>query len=207
MAPQFIPAGRTSIVKRGNSEFQLQTEYAAVPQPRITTTIFSEGQVLHKIEKSINKAVETIEEMHQVEDIMKGQHLEVSKVIRDQGLPSEPDSTEGIPAPKTRSEMLTELEEVEQVFRITPDGKVADDRKITPIFKKFFKHIIKELPQMIAVFASLPDGSGNREEGIYELERGRILLVSTGVEYFMVLVKPSTDYKTIAEKIRKILDI
>ena len=95
MAPQYIPAGRTSVVKKGKSEFQLQTEYAGNPQPRVTTTIFSEGRVLHKVEKMISRSVTTIEEMHHIEDIIKSQHLEISKIIREKGLPSVPASIAG----------------------------------------------------------------------------------------------------------------
>jgi hypothetical protein len=207
MAPQYIPAGRTSIVKKGKSEFQLQTEYAAMPQPRITTTIFAQGRVLHKIEKSINRTVETVEEMHLVEDIIKTQHLEISRIIRERGLPSQPDSIVDVPQELTRSEQMRRMDEVEQVFRITFDGRLADDSQLSDEFKKFFKHIIKELPQMMMVFASIPGKTERREEGIYELEPGRILLISTGIEYFLILLKPGTPYETVAGPLKQIFDI
>lgn len=207
MASKYIPAGRTSIVTRGKTKFQLQTEYAGLPKPRITTTIFSNGQVLHKVEKSISRGVDTIEEMHQVEDVIKAQHLEISSVIRERGLPSAPESIIGTPSEKTRSENIARLEQVEHVFRITSDGKIADERMTTGPFKKLFKHVIRELPQMIMVFASLPGNDDRREEGIYEIEEGRILLASTGVEFFLILVKSGTPYESIAPRLKEILDI
>ncbi len=207
MASKYIPAGRTSIVTKGKTKFQLQTEYAGIPRPRITTTIFSEGQVLHKVEKVISDEVDTIEVMHQVEDVIKAQHLEISKVIRERGLPSAPESIIGSPQEKTRSENIAQLDDVEHVFRITADGKIANDRKITGQFKKMFKHVIRELPQMIMVFASLPGKADRREEGIYEIEDGRILLASTGVEFFLILVKPGTAYDSIAPRLKEILDL
>jgi len=207
MAPQYIPAGRTSIVKKGKSEFQLQTEYAGSPQPRVTTTIFAEGRVLHKIEKAIEKAVASIDEMHQIEDIIKSQHLEISKIIRDRGLPTAPKSVAGSPQEKTRSQRIREMLEIERVFRITSEGKIADDSQITGEFKKLFKHVLRELPQMMAVFASLPGNPDRREEGIYEIERGRILLASTGVEFYLILIQPGTDYDAVAGRLKDILDI
>jgi len=207
MAQQYIPAGRTSIVKKGKTAFQLQTEYAASPRSRVTTTIFSDGRVLHKIEKTIEFPVSSIEEMHRVEDIIKAQHLEVSSIIREQGLPSKPESQKGTPAVKTRSQQIGQLEEVEMVVRITPEGKIAEDRNISSEFKKLFKHIVRELPQMIRVFASMPGQPDKREDGIYELEEGRILLASTGVEFFLILVKPGTPYPETADRLRKILEI
>ena len=207
MAPQYIPAGRTSVVKKGKSEFQLQTEYAGNPQPRVTTTIFSEGRVLHKVEKMISRSVTTIEEMHHIEDIIKSQHLEVSKIIREKGLPSVPASIAGSAQEKTRSQNIRQIPEVEQVFRITSEGRIADDRRITADFRKIFKHVLRELPRMMAVFASLPDRPDRREEGIYEIERGRILLASTGVEFYLILVRSGTDYNAMAGRLKEILDI
>lgn len=207
MSPQYIPAGRTSIVKKGRSEFQMQTEYAGIPHPRITTTIFSEGQVLHKIEKVLEKDIETIEEMHQIEDIIKAQHLEVSKVIRERGVPASPGNDIVSKPDDNPTERIRQLEVVEQVFRITSDGKIADSNKITREFKNLFKHILKELPQMIMVFAALPGQSGHREEGIYEIEPGRILLASKGDTFFLILIKSGTPYETVAAPLKAILNI
>lgn len=207
MAPQFIPSGRTSVVKKGKSEFQLQTEYAGSPQPRITTTIFSEGRVLHKIEKAIEKQITSVEEMHLVEDIIKSQHHEISKIIRERGLPTVPKSQVGLPREKTRSQRIREMLEVDYVFRITPEGKIAEDGQITGDFKRLFKHVIKELPRLMAVFAALPHDPNQREEGIYEIERGRILFASTGLEFYLILIRPGTEYDAVAGRLKEILGI
>jgi len=204
VAAQYIPAGRTSVVKWGRSEFQLQTEYAAIPQPRVTTTIFAQGRVLHKIEKAISKSIDSIEEMHRVEDLIKAQHSEVSKLLRERGLPTEPASREGVEGGLSRLERVRRLEEVERVFLVSSEGKIIDDRRLTKEFKKLFKHIFRELPNLITVFASLPDKDGRREEGLYEIEPGRIVLASTGVEFYLILVRPGTDYQFIKGQLKDI---
>lgn len=206
MSSQFIPSGRTSIVKCGEAQFQLQTEYASMPHPRITTTIFSDGRVLHKIEKKVDKEVTSIEEMHEVEDIIKARHLEVSKVLREEGLPLQPDSRFGQTEKKIRSDQIRDLPNVKKVYLVTGEGKLIGDRKVTKEFKKMFKHVLRELPNMVSVFAELPGHGSNREEGIYEIEPGRILLASTGVEFFLILIKSGTEYGSIAPQISGILD-
>lgn len=184
----------------------MQTEYASRPHPRITTTIFSKGQVLHKIEKVIEKAVESIEDMHEAEDIINVQHREISKIIREKGLPSKPAEKAQKPATKIRSDEIRNLDEVKKVYIITPDGKISGDKETTREFKKMFKHILKELPEMLNVFTSLP-GAERREEGLYEVEPGRILIASTGVEYYLILLQPGTEYNTIYPRIKNILNI
>jgi len=79
----YVPAGKTSIIKRGGITYQLQTEYAYRPYPRITTTILHEGQVIKKIERKLENAIESIEEQNRVQDIIQGQHNEVFRLIRD----------------------------------------------------------------------------------------------------------------------------
>lgn len=203
MTSHYIPSGRTSVVKRGEVTFQLQTEYASMPHPRVTTTIFTSGQVLHKIERALEGTVDSIERMHEVEEIIKIQHLEVSKTLKERGLPTEPGSRIGEIEKKTRSEQIRDLEGVQRVYMITPEGKMVGDKNTTKEFKKMFKHIFKALPDLLGVFADLP-GEG-REQGIYEVEPGRILLASTGVEFFLILLDSGQTYSTLAPQIKSIL--
>lgn len=205
MALQLIPAGRTSIVAKGDAKFQIQTEYAASPHPRITTTIFSQGRVLHKIEKGIEKPIESIEEMHHIEDIIRSQHNQIAKTLRDHGLPTQTSSITGAESELGRMELIQLLEEVELVLLVTAEGKIGHSREITKEFKRSFKHIVRELPQLITVFASLQGNGDRREEGIFEVEPGRIILVSTGVDFYLILLRPGTPSGGIKEKLRKIL--
>lgn len=209
MTPQYIPAGRTSIVKWGKSQYQMQTEFASIPRPRVTTTIFDQGRVLHKIEQEIGGPIESIEMMHRVEDVIKTQHSEISRTIREKGLPSQPDALRKAPEKKLRSERIRQLDQVERVYLITSEGRFSGEKEVTARFKKTFKHIFRELPELINVFASLPGKGGGviREEGIYEVEPGRILLASTGVEFYLILLKAETRYEDVAGDIREILQV
>lgn len=203
MTSHYIPSGRTSVVKRGEATFQLQTEYARMPHPRVTTTIFNSGQVLHKVERALEGDVDSVERMHEVEEIIKIQHLEVSKTLKEQGLSTAPESKIGEVEKKTRSENIRDLEGVAKVYMITPEGKLVGDKSTTKEFKKMFKHIFKELPDLLGVFAELP-GEG-REQGIYEVEKDRIILASTGVEFFLILLNAGLSFSDLAPKIKAIL--
>lgn len=205
MANQFIPSGRTSIVKKGAVEYQLQTEFASHPHGRVTTTVSARGEVLHKIEKKIEGGVKSLEEMHQIEEIIKAQHLEVSKIIREQGAPTVPAEAARRVDGQLRSEQIRRLEAVDKVYIITPEGKITGDKETTQQFKKMFKHIFRELPEMLGIFSRLPGPEGGHEHGIYEVEPGRIILVSSGAEYYLILLKLKANYPEFQEKLRKIL--
>lgn len=193
------------MVKRGKTDFQLQTEYAGIPRPRVTTTIFSRGEVLHKVEKTIDTAVDSIEAMHRVEEIIKTQHQEISQIIREKGLPIVSQTLAGLPQGRMRSEQIQHLDGVERVYLITPDGKIVGGKETTKEFRSRFKHIFNALPELITVFSSLPGKGERREEGVYEVEPGRILLASTGVEFYLILIRAGMEYDSLAAQIRTIL--
>ncbi len=77
----FIPVGRTSLAKRGNTTLQVQTEYAARPNPRIATTITENGRVVHKVERPLEKAVASAEEQRTTEAQMRQQHATIVSTI------------------------------------------------------------------------------------------------------------------------------
>lgn len=83
---QYIPVGRTSLVRRGEDlpPLQVQTEYSRRPYARIATTVTEQGRVLHKMEKKLGEPVATFEQQMQVERVMQAQHLEVERVIEAQ---------------------------------------------------------------------------------------------------------------------------
>ena len=232
----FIPAGRTSLVRRGDTQLQVQTEYAHRPFPRITTTILKQGQVLHKVEKKLERAIGSVEEQNLAEDIMKRQHAEVLSLIQDpsgEGLqraeatrneptvvpgrrpeahvseaepfPELPDLTpapqdaadtlypSAVPPPLERKESLHErfqaLPDFEYAFAITPDGFFKSEA-MEEQFRKAFKRVHKEIRDVVKVFPERRGSRFRREEGVIEIERDRLYLVSTGDELFFITIRP-----------------
>jgi hypothetical protein len=205
MAGQFIPAGRTSIVNKGGVDYQLQTEYARHPHPRITTSIFTQGQVLHKIERPLETDIDSLEEMHAVEDIIKKQHQEVATIIREKGLSRHAEQSLKRSEEKIRSSRIASLPEVEKVYLVTSEGKLTGDKQVTKQFGNLFRHVLKGLPELLKVFTELPGAGHTKEEGLYEIEPNRLLLASTGAEFFLILLKPGTDYSKLSPQIQKII--
>lgn len=205
MADQYIPAGRTSRVQTGDAEFQIQTEYAKRPNPRVTTTIFTKGEVLHKIEKALEFAVDSIEQMHRVEDMIKAQHTEVAKIVREKGLPASAAPAEQAAQNAPTFDRILFLDEVERVYLVTGDGRLIDPSGETSRVKRAFKHVIRELPTLLNVFASLPGERDTREDGLYEIEQGRIILGSAGTEFYLILLRQGTPYDVVAPKLKRLL--
>ncbi|KAA3635294.1 MAG: hypothetical protein DWP97_04985 [Calditrichaeota bacterium] len=91
-ASKYIPTGRTSLIKKDTVSLQVQTEYAYRPFPRLTTTILNSGQVLHKIEKKLEKEIESIAEQNIIEERIRSQHADVIKIIKENNTDSLLDS-------------------------------------------------------------------------------------------------------------------
>lgn len=213
-----IPTGRTSLVKHGSTQLQIQTEYAYRPSPRITTTVQRSGQVVQKIERSLEKPIATLEEKDLMEVTIRKQHAEVIEIIQrgSQRIPIPAEFQAGapavrLPAPKVSEErpypeteavppMMAQLEALpgqHRVYRLDNEGNFLN-AAISKEFQKAFKPIFKNLRELIQVFSEIPGIGLTRETGVYEIDRNAIYLVSTGLEiYFFCITHPdySIDYE------------
>ena len=207
---RYIPAGRTSLVRKESGPLQLQTEYTYRPYPRITTTILNSGQVLHKIEKRLPRVVASAEELTRMEEIIRHQHAEVEKIVQLQDVPPTAASPQN-QTPPARSpeieteessngirESLREVPGVKHIYRLRNDGTFYGQATAQQ-FKKAFAAIFKGLNDLLTLFDELPGPGPRRRRGVYEIERGRLYLISTGDECLFVTVN-RTDLNTDYEK-------
>ncbi|MBD3403880.1 hypothetical protein GF420_13385 [candidate division GN15 bacterium] len=188
----YIPVGRTSLVKRGEIDVQVQTEYAARPSPRMTTTLSHQGQVLHKVERPLPKLVETFEEQRSIETEMRKQHDEILGIIQQetevaatQLQPRSPEAERRM----TAYERLTAIPDVTHVYRVDNEGNLMEEDAIR--FKKSFAIIFKGIAELMNLFARLPGSDGTREQGVCEVERSRLYFASIGTECFFIVIDPS----------------
>ncbi len=79
---QFIPAGRTGIVVKGEFELQVQTEYAPRPIPRISSSILCSGELLHRVDVPLDDPIESQEDMVTAERLIMLQHGEVLRIVK-----------------------------------------------------------------------------------------------------------------------------
>lgn len=219
----FIPAGKTSLVQRGNFSLQVQTEYAYRPIPRITTTVLHNGQVLHKFEQKLGQAVKNIEEQNQIEDVIKKQHIDILSLIRtvskskhqpettaeqSEIFPATPEQKEELQTESPPEEIQTESPSVEQrvslqeqfakipgfehCFQVDNEGNFKSEIAARQ-FRRKFRKIFKIRVEMIEVFPRLASDPTRRETGIYEIERDKLYLVSTGDNCAFITVNPTND--------------
>jgi len=209
-----IPTGRTSLVKRGEVSLQVQTEYAHRPLPRITTTVQKEGQVLQKIERSLDNPIASIEEKNLMEDTIRKQHTEILTIIRDnqnQAQPprSKPTSSKSKPYPEagpslTTIERLQSLPGKHRIYRLDNEGNFLDT-SVSKEFAKTFKPVFKNLQALISVFSEVPGIGFTRETGVYEVERNGLYLVSAGTELYIVCIERADRQLDYEREIRDLL--
>jgi hypothetical protein len=208
-----IPAGRTSTVKRGDIVLQIQTEYAYRPLPRITTTVLNQGRVLHKIERSLDRAVETFDEQNRTEVIIKRQHSEVISILQGDtpispftaidDTPAEPVAPV-VPAPSPQvkiepmaEEKLREIPGVTHVYTLDNEGNFFTNNS-SDQFQQMFSPIFRNIRALIELFGREPGVGITREQGVVEIERDRLYFASSGNECYFVVVRrvnTVTDYE------------
>lgn len=193
-ADKYIPAGRTSLVKRGDTTYQLQTEYAWRPMPRVTTTISASGRVIHKVERELNGPVESLEEQHTVEIIIRRQHAEISAVVKDKKSSVPLESVESVSTVgMTLQDRIAQVEGVSHVYRLDNEGKFHG-ANTSDAFKTAFGPVFENLSALLDIFMIEPGVGVCREKGVYEVHHDRLYLVSAGPEcYFVVIGNP--DYQ------------
>ena len=201
---EFIPCGRTSLVNRNGTSLQIQTEYAYRPYPRVTTTILDGGRVLHKVEKKLERCVDSPEEQAAMEEIIKHQHSQVMLLIKDQR-PKQVASTQTqrirvLTEPTFQSELMA-IAGVEKVFFLNKGGEFENDEDAFN-FKKYFPSLFKGLTDLIEMFMRLPGAEVKREIGVVEIKKDRLYFISSGFSFaFAVTVKK--EKQTNFEKIFK----
>ncbi|PKK84665.1 MAG: hypothetical protein CVT49_02255 [candidate division Zixibacteria bacterium HGW-Zixibacteria-1] len=190
----YIPAGRTSRIVKSTKEIQIQTEYAYRPNPRLTTSVISGGQVIHKIQQDLHSPIDTFEQKTKVESMLRKQHLEVIKVIQSKDYSDDITFKATKAAPPTTAsvyESLAGINGVERVFRIDNEGCFLDPQ-VSEAFNKRFSAVLKNLHEVLNIFSELP--GGKRESGLVEIEPRRLYFISSGYEcYFMLTRRSITD--------------
>ncbi|MBD3258498.1 hypothetical protein GF377_08695 [candidate division GN15 bacterium] len=120
----FIPTGRTSLVKRNGIALQVQTEYAHRPAPRLTTTVLRKGVVVHKIERHLHSPIDSLERKNQMEDTIRKQHSEILGIIRNRA------TADAMLALSENAKADPDVEEVDvdaEAKTDTKGGTAADD--------------------------------------------------------------------------------
>ncbi len=132
----YVPNGRLSAVDHGDQKIQIQTEFSKYPEPRVATSVSIGGQVIHKIQKSWGKTIDSLEEMRVVEEIINKQHNEVTALVRDHAatLVAHSGTQISVPKPTHSPEVLEKIKgipEIQSAFIVTAEGKLVSMQKVT----------------------------------------------------------------------------
>ena len=169
----------------------MQTEYAFRPYPRLTTTILNDGQVIHKIEKKLEKPIGSVQEQSEMEQMIKRQHSEVVSII-NQNTGKGPQTLKGFKEATSGyyslADRLKTIQGVQKVYELDNDGNFLSENR-SEQFRQVYSTVYKGLRELINIFAMIPGIGMTRERGVYEVERDRLYLVSCGDEICIVTVK------------------
>ncbi len=210
----YIPVGRTSLVKKKDLAIQVQTEYAPRPNPRITTSISQSGRMIHKVERTLENPVNSQEEQKRVQAHLLRQHTEVVAIIESDSfapgsagalMPANTEERSNVSEPdapvKTKRQALHEklsgIPGVQNVFRVDNDGTFIAG-EVSEQFRKAFGGVFRNLYELLELFDRGPGVGITRAMGVYEVERDRLYLLSSGTACYFVVVRrvdPHTKYE------------
>ncbi|MFQ5499952.1 MAG: hypothetical protein ACE5FH_09790 [Candidatus Zixiibacteriota bacterium] len=219
----YIPVGLTSLVKTGDTALQLQTEYAGRPYPRVTTTIQSNGQVLHKVEQKLPGPVQSPDDQSRIEALIRRQHSEVTKVIESGAQTWSADQPDSKPDPSPAAtdssaqpvllspskllpiwERLDNVPGVQRVYRLDAEGNFRGTQSVRQ-FKKTYPKIFKNLSAILDLFPMCTGPLGGRKRGVYEVEPRRLYLLSCGTECFFVALAPDNSVASYEAEFKSLL--
>jgi hypothetical protein len=157
---------------------------------------------VHKVERSLADPVKSVEEVNRTEVAILKQHSQVTEIIQSGQTASLESlrvlqSPEPTQRPLTLAERLSNIPGRHRVFQLDNEGNFSNSQASVK-FMKAFSAVFKSLHELISVFAQVPGVGLNREQGVCEVERDRLYLVSSGTElYFFYVQKadPGLDYE------------
>jgi len=175
--------------------------------------------VLHKFERKLERAIENLQEQNQIETIIKQQHIEILAIIRTEpNSKPQSDATVDRPVTTATSEQINEsvieqpsveqplsLQEqfaqipgFEHCFQMDSDGNFKSETAAGQ-FRRRFRKVYKNRVKILEVFPRFESDLTHRETGIYEIERNRLFLISTGDNCLFITINP-TDKQVDFEK-------
>ena len=205
MVATYIPAGRTSLVKKRGLSLQIQTEYARIPVPRITTTILRDGQVLHKVQRELENQITTLELQASTEEIIKRQHAEVISILKSDSNDDPLGFKDKIKTEEKTldcGDALKAISGVHSVYRLDNEGRFKGSNT-SEHFKEKFSPLFQDIHALLDIFSLVPGIGITREKGIYEIEASRLYLVSVGLECFFVVISSQAGQHDYEQEIRK----
>jgi len=137
------PAGISSYLAWKEKQLYLQTEFALRPQPRITTTVSCQGEVIHKTEDLWKRGLRRQEDKEEIEELIRSQHRRVRELVKNK---AEEILGSLLPKPLPKFwEVLSKMEGIQNVFAFDREGKLLYQEKEDQLSKKIRQGIISTI--------------------------------------------------------------
>ena len=203
----YIPNGRLSAVNHGNLRIEIQTEFSKYPEPRVATAVSISGQVIHKIQKSWGKSIDSIEEMRTVEEIINKQHNEVTALVHEHAATlvahssTNAEKSSQMHSPEVL-EKIKSITEIQTAFILTAEGKLVSMQKVTKE-AELIAEMIGNLTEVLFDIARTTN-MGECEDCILNLGTHDLLLLPYKGGYLAALIDSKVRKREVLEALWKI---
>ncbi len=204
-----LPGGLASEASFEDAKYCVQTEFAQRPNPRITTTIWINGEVIDKVENAWDRLPQTEEDRNEIEKFLRRQHQQVLENIKGRrgeldspGLQNKPiqASEEGL-----RPKVEEELSKTDGVFGwvIVSEGESVEADYVSQQQKRGSQDIVRSVKSFCSLLSSVTR-LGNFAGGILEVPRSCMVFMPLKNQLLAIQLDPKVDFRKLIEKIKSI---
>jgi len=206
------PAGISSEASSGEKKFCVQTEFAPRPNPRITTSISLNGEVVQKVENLWEKLPQSQEDKDEIERFLRKQHRQVMKNIKEDGekfaLPKDTkiaacEERQGKPIILKVKEVIRGTQGVTGWVLFAKDDQIIDQDLLDSKDQTVVD--LTRCTKDLAAFLSLVSKVGDPVGGFLESKEGRMIFIPIVDNFLAVGVNPEVNVKDLVQKIRSVL--
>ncbi|NIN01509.1 MAG: hypothetical protein GTO24_26475 [candidate division Zixibacteria bacterium] len=204
-----LPGGLASEASFEDTKYCVQTEFAQRPNPRITTTIWINGEVLDKVENAWDRLPQTEEDRKEIEMVLKRQHQEVLENIkerREKRLSPGLQNNQVTRSEKNlRPEVTEKLSKSDGVFGwvfVSEEESDRADQSSRPQ-EKNSQDMVCSVKSFCSLLSSVTR-LGNFVGGILEVPRSCTAFMPLQNQFLGIQLDPKVDFKELIEKIKSI---
>lgn len=190
----------------GEQRIEIQTEFSKHPQPRVATTITISGRVLHKIQKNWDKTIDSIEEMHEAEELINSQHDEVAGLVKEHGeiiIEQSQQQTAGV-TQQSVIERAENIPAIKRAFLLSREGEIEAQGRISQE-TKILAGAITNIADLLFGINSVSN-LGEWEDCVLDLGCEHLLLVPCGEGYLAALVSQEVKKKEILTEMHRMVE-
>lgn len=147
------PLGRVSAINTAEGTYHIQTEFALRPEPRVTTTVIFNGQVVHKDNYACSPEILEEASRDLLDTILAEQHKKVKEAWQKQkGVSAKGTKPENAPAPVDKSqqtdiirENLAKIKGVKEVVVLDPASLKKSTKFEASLYSSNYENLVSKV--------------------------------------------------------------